>query len=392
MAEINDALNYPYIRIRDVSWLKSTLLLFPHVARIRPYDAPEDDPEIDIFAQTKGGGDETLLRSIYPYDIPDHLQDELYDHLRATLSKDADGLRRRFGEAATRRELGGRGSKDDLWARRMRGTSQLHHEKIAPRLLFELRDNGLAWAPAHPDHPNYVEMHRVVGDAIMSALAFAAAQAQGLRVVTEFPDLFAQTIRRPIGEIFSGITARPRRERPLLFKRKGERLAETIIYRHCDLSRLDIDSLAMLSKEHEALSDFRDSLEDFASIIPTEMTDDATIARHLTDRARHVIERWEATKRNSLPSFRKIFGEEAGKSVQDSLKDAFKDSVKAAAPGAALGQISGAGMLLCAGGGLAIGLAFRLLERSPDQKKVAQSLRYLNILQAHGVGISVSAA
>jgi hypothetical protein len=235
-------------------------------------------------------------------------------------------------------------------------------------------------------------MHRVVGDAIMSALAFAAAQTQGMRVVTEFPDLFAQTIRRPVGEIFSGITARPKRELPLSLNRKGERLAEAIIYRHCDLSRLDVESLAMLSKEHEALSDFRDSLEQFARIIPTEMTDERTIAKHITDRARNVIERWEATKRNSLPSFRKIFGEETGKSVQESLKDAFKDSVKAATPGAALGEIGGTDVLLCAGGGLAIGLAFRLLERSPDQKKDAQSLRYLNILQDHGVGISVSAA
>ena len=191
MAEINDALNYPYIRVRDVDWMKSTLLLFPHVARIRPYDAPEDDPEIHVFTQTKGGGDEMLLRSIYPYEIPDHLQDELYDHLKATLAKEAGGLRRRFGEHATRRELAGVRSAEGLWARREEGVSQLHHDKIAPRLLFELRNNGLAWEPKYPDHPNYVEMHRVVGDAIMSALAFAAAQTQGMRVVTEFPDLFA---------------------------------------------------------------------------------------------------------------------------------------------------------------------------------------------------------
>lgn len=391
MAEINDALNYPYIRIRHVDWLKSTLLLFPHVARIRPYDAPDDEPEIDIFAQTKGGDDETLLRSIYPHDIPVHLQDELYDYLRVTLSGDAAGLRRRFGKEATRRELSNGTSKSDLWANRMRGISQLHHEKMAPRLLHELHRHGLAWDPAHSDHPNYVEMHRVVGDAIMSALAFAAAQAQGMRVVTEFPDLFAQTIRCPIEEIFSRITTTPGRMRPLFLQRKGERLAEAIIYRHCDLSRLDIDSLAMLSKEHEALSDFRDSLEDFARTIPTEITDEAAIAKHLTGRANHVIERWEATKRNSLPSFRRIFGEETGKSVQDSLKDAFKDSVKAAVPGAAFGPINGGDMLLCAGGGLAIGLAFRLFERSPDQKKDARSLRYLNVLHDHGVGISISA-
>jgi len=392
VAEIHDALNYPYIRVRDVEWLKSTLLLFPHVARIRPYDAPEDDPEIDVFAHTIGARDETLLRSIYPHDIPHHLQDDLVDHLRAALSRDGKALRRRFGRSATQRELEGRGSGGDVWAKRMRGITQVHHEKFAPQLLYELRENGLVWKPDQPDHWNYVEMHRVIGDAVMSSLAFAAAQARGMRLVTEFPDLYAQTINRPIGEIFSGVTAKPFRERPSVLSRKGELLAEAVIFRHCDLSRLDAESLAMLSKEHEALSDFRESVEEFARTIPTEMTDTNVVSQHLADRAQYVIQRWKATKRNSLPSFRKIFGEEAGKSIQDSLKDAFKDSVKAAVPGGLLAPVAVQQALICAGGGLAIGVAFRLFERTERQKNDAQGLRYLNILQRHGVGISVSAA
>lgn len=391
MAEIHDALNYPYIRVRDVDWLKSTLLLFPHVARIRPYDAPEDDPEIDVFARTIGARDEALLRSIHPHDIPPHLQEDLLDHLQAALSRDGKALLCRFGKSATQQELEGRGFGGDVWARRMRGTTQVHHEKFAPRLLHELRENGLAWEPDQPDHGGYVEMHRVIGDAVMSALAFAAAQARGMRLVTEFPDLYAQTIKRPIDEIFSGVTARPIRERPSALIRKGELLAEAVIFRHCDLSRLDAGSLALLSKEHEALSDFRDSVEEFARTIPTEMTDPKVISQHLTDRAQYVVERWEATKRNRLPSFRKIFGNEAGASLKDSLKDAFKDSVKAAVPGAIFAAVSPRHMLLCAGGGLAIGVAFRLFERTERQRSDAQALRYVNVLQRHGVGISVSA-
>jgi hypothetical protein len=392
VAEIHDALNYPYIRVRDVDWLKSTLLLFPHVARIRPYDGPEDDPEIDVFAHTIGARNEALLRSIYPHDIPHHLQEDLLDHLRAALSRDGKALRRRFGKSATQRELEGRGLGGGVWARRMRGTTQVHNEKVAPQLLHELRENGLAWEPDQSDHWNYVEMHRVIGDAVMSSLAFAAAQARGMRLVTEFPDLYAQTIKRPIGEIFSGVTARPARERPSLPSRKGELVAEAVIFRHCDLSRLDAGSLAMLSKEHEALSDFRDSVEEFAKTIPTEMTDPKVISQHIADRAQCVVERWEATKRNSLPSFRRIFGQEAGKSFQDSLKEAFKDSVKASVPGVMFASVPVKQALICAGGGLAIGVAFRLFERTERQKGDAQGLRYLNTLQRHGVAISVSAA
>jgi hypothetical protein len=34
-----DALNYPYIRIRDVDWLKRSLLVFPHIVRMTPGSA-----------------------------------------------------------------------------------------------------------------------------------------------------------------------------------------------------------------------------------------------------------------------------------------------------------------------------------------------------------------
>jgi hypothetical protein len=88
--------------------------------------------------------DEALLRSIYPHDIPHHLQEDLLDHLQAALSRDGKALRRRFGKSATRRELEGRGFGGGVWARRMRGTTQVHHEKFVPRLLHVLRENKLA--------------------------------------------------------------------------------------------------------------------------------------------------------------------------------------------------------------------------------------------------------
>ena len=71
--------------------------------------------------------------------------------------------------------------------------------------------------------------------------------------------------------------------------------------------------------------------------------------------------------------------------------DWLKSSVRAAAPGAMFAAVLPKHLLLCAGGGLAIGVAFRLFERTEQQKNDAQALRYLNILQRNGVGISVSA-
>jgi hypothetical protein len=58
-----DALYYPNIYIHDVDWLKRTLLIFPHVARIVPGSfVPNDVREIWEFERVLGRGDQPLLR------------------------------------------------------------------------------------------------------------------------------------------------------------------------------------------------------------------------------------------------------------------------------------------------------------------------------------------
>lgn len=50
------ALYYPYIHIRDVEWLKGTLLLFNQVRRMTPVPGRQvDDGPIDTFTQWRGG-------------------------------------------------------------------------------------------------------------------------------------------------------------------------------------------------------------------------------------------------------------------------------------------------------------------------------------------------
>src|SRR5690242_6977387 len=56
MAAQLDALNYPYIRVRSLDWLKRTLLIFPHVVRMTPdVRAPAEDPEISAFSDIVSG-------------------------------------------------------------------------------------------------------------------------------------------------------------------------------------------------------------------------------------------------------------------------------------------------------------------------------------------------
>jgi hypothetical protein len=47
-----NALYYPYIHVRDVSWLKATLLLFPEVRRMVPVAyTPEDGDGVRAFVE-----------------------------------------------------------------------------------------------------------------------------------------------------------------------------------------------------------------------------------------------------------------------------------------------------------------------------------------------------
>ena len=60
--EDRDALYYPYIHIRDVNWLKATLLCFPQVRRMVPPDFfLNDEPEVQQFRANIGPRNEPLI-------------------------------------------------------------------------------------------------------------------------------------------------------------------------------------------------------------------------------------------------------------------------------------------------------------------------------------------
>src|ERR1700750_860702 len=95
-----DALNYPYIRVRSLDWLKRTLLIFPHVVRMTPeIRAPAEDPHFSAFTQSESGR-YPLLR---PADLhSSHVQDaqlELVAELEQRLEQDRRGFRARYGRS-----------------------------------------------------------------------------------------------------------------------------------------------------------------------------------------------------------------------------------------------------------------------------------------------------
>src|SRR5438093_1097216 len=129
-----DALYYPYIHIRDVNWLRRTLLLFPHVARIVPAGLkPADNPAVQKFIKAQGGRGELLRRANVYSNRVEQEKDKLRRRFENEIAQDLKGLQRRFGLEATTKAKRGNAF----------GT-QIHLEKAAD-IINLLKKNGLAW-------------------------------------------------------------------------------------------------------------------------------------------------------------------------------------------------------------------------------------------------------
>src|SRR5262245_23888117 len=143
MAAQLDALNYPYIRVRSLDWLKRTLLIFPHVVRMTPeIRAPAEDPQFSAFTRIESDR-YPLLRSADLHSRPVHdAQLELVAELRSRLEQDRDGFRARYGQQAAGLSTASLiGENLTLWERRLspHATFQIHAYKLFDELTAFLR-------------------------------------------------------------------------------------------------------------------------------------------------------------------------------------------------------------------------------------------------------------
>src|SRR4051794_10967951 len=121
MAAQLDALNYPYIRIRSVDWLKRTLLIFPHVVRMTPdLRAPADDPEVSAFVHLMGDRYPLLRSADLQSSHVRVAQLELVAELRSRLDKEGGSFRARYGrQAASDLATSLIGENLTIWERRL---------------------------------------------------------------------------------------------------------------------------------------------------------------------------------------------------------------------------------------------------------------------------------
>jgi hypothetical protein len=379
------ALYYPYIHIRDVEWLKATLLLFRQVRRMTPYGPQADDGQILPFTDWHGGEEPMLTSAGLWAERPAAAQVELARRLRG----DADDLdfRNRFSRHAAEAipSTDGHGF-------------QIHQAKLHPSLKDVLRDTGLAWEPGNPEPYDlwldYVEVHPRIGEAVMATLAIACAMGEGLDIVGDkrsgpLHDCLTRKQPKDVYDAWlkpaSKITDPPQADARELF--------EFLVYMACDTTKLDVQALAEMGANRDPIRRLMDALAERAKDM-VAMDPGKERTEQFRDETAKILNTWANDRINMGNYWKKFFSlglmEPGGKLLEKVIGKA-AEATPAAAAGAT-GALAGLALhapLLASGAGLGIGLFTHAAKTYVDLRSQDREspYRYLTLLEGTGVVI-----
>jgi hypothetical protein len=379
------SLYYPYIHIRDVDWLKSTLLLFDQVRRMTPVPgAQADDGPILPFTQVHGGREDPM---VFPANLQSERAVAAQRDLASRLRKDAEDeeFRRLYGRSA---------------AESMKGPGdygfQIHQRKLHEDLKEALREADLIWDPriAEPYDPGleYVELHPRIGQAVMATLAIACAIHEGLSIVGDRRSgpLHECLTRKQPEEVYDA-WLNPERDIPDPPKADARELFEFVVFLSCDPTGLDAEALAKMDRK--PVRRLMDELAKRAThMVAMDPGKDRT--QQFKDETADILEAWKNDRANMSNYWKRFFGfgllEKGGEFFKKLLEDAAK-ATPAATTGAA-GALAGLalhGPLLATGAGLGIGLFTHAATTYIDLIKTEREspYRYLTLMEQAGVVI-----
>ena len=292
-----DALYYPYIHITDANWLKATLLCFPGVRRMVPQSyVPGDSDEIKAFGDTLGPRTEPLLTSVDLFSPAARAAEErLLEKLKESDAK----IRRRYSEDVTMR------------THRPEQLCQLHDEKIVLELYGYLTagkpGDALAWRiPPPPNRPhrafgNWLALHPVLGNAILSVKALALANGLGLDIVTDSTNVHDIVAAQSEADVFDALLVGTVAQKAPDTADGVDDLAEIVMTTTFDVSRLTAQQIATLLGDGHDLRRFKNALIPIVASLPP-ISDVAERRKRLEAAARDVVQEWEKYKK-SLPKF-----------------------------------------------------------------------------------------
>jgi hypothetical protein len=327
-----DALYYPYIHVRDVNWLKATLLSFPQVRRIVPKDFTLNDrEEVRPFLSVKGARGEPLVADEPAYQ---HAAYQAQERFLRRLEAAPPELLRKYTRIRTMKEYP---QEVDSF--------QIHVGKMLPLFDF-LKSKKLVW-PARQIRANrpheWYALHPTFGEALMSVIAIAIADEEKLDIVTSsgrvHRALASLNEEAVLTNLLEQTPMKVRMERPQAYI--VDELAQVIMLTKFDLSKLTAEQIAELQKDGKDLRRFKNELLTIAGTIP-DIPDPVQRKKRLKLAATEVVDRWKSYKR-SLPRF---------------AADAVMSAASWKAPDLLTSALAGATstIMLASGSGLLIGL------------------------------------
>jgi hypothetical protein len=282
---------------------------------------------------------------------------------------------------------------------------QIHAQKLSPELRDALTDrNKLAWQPATREpydySSEYMEVHPRVGEAVMSTLAVACAQASGLDIVGDerTGPLHRCLLEKDLDAIYeTWLKSDYRIEPPQAAT--GEELFEFILGIPGNLSMLSAERLRAIANEREPIDELIRVLRDRAARIP-KMDPGKDREAAFKEAASEVMQKWN-NDRNNLSGFvREFFGADTAKLTTSFAEKVADKTLTGMAAGAAtkataaetavgdswLGSLA-AGGVIGAGAGLIIGLIAHAGKTYYKRRQVEQKspYRFLTTLEDAGV-------
>jgi hypothetical protein len=240
-------------------------------------------------------------------------------------------------------------------------------------------------------------MNPKLGEAVMATLAMACAKNEGLRVVTEFPGIHGRLLGTPQEDVLKATFD----DQISSGKTSANQVAEFLVYRRCDVTKLTAKRISALKSERDALSAFRSQLEKLAATLPPTLQDEPKLEARLNDLLNDVFRDWKRDQANLSNYAKQIFGEgmltEPEKLIGKLVENITKPETGAGfAAGASIAPHIG-GLTLdvaqSAAAGFVVAVVFRSVGAWSKLKGTEKNspYRYLTQLQDQGVSFSLTA-
>jgi hypothetical protein len=386
-AKRRDALYYPSIHIDgDITWLKATLLCFPHLLRMAPAGFEvNDSAAVKRFAETEGAGGQPLVGRV---DLVSDRVAEAQGALAGRLARDVQRYGPRFLERFSRERARLAGHGND-------STFQIHRDKLLelPQRWGDetisagklLRENDLVWEPHEPNRggDGWYGIHPELGEVLMSTMACVVAGDMGLDIVTNDGTVhYALSTADPAVVYDALILGRAVVASPDSVETTDE-IVQLVVLNRFDVSRLNAEDIASFSRDGEALFDFRAAVAQIAARVPAMVSGPAR-DRALKDAANEVLEHWNDQRLSMSRVARDFFS----LGLLDRTSSLIEKALASLAPTAGVGSA----VLLGSAPGLAVGVTIYsagILQKHWRTER-AGPYRYLSTLVRGGAALVIA--